>query len=316
MGKRRIRILRFLYPDIVLLGVDTREDRQKEVADTYGIQTGIDFYQSFQQFSPDAVFICSSPLSHATFVLHALKAGVHTFSEINLNSSGYDQIIRSAKKKNMIAFLSSTALYRKEMEWIIRKVGGKKMAYRYHVGQYLPDWHPWESYSDFFVASKETNAVRELMAIEFPWIFKAFGKMVDYSIIKGRVSKLDFGYPDVFHIIFRHGSGTMGTITIDCVSIKACRHLEVYSDEHYYYWRGLPDSLETYSRYEKKMIPVSLYDDVIHEDQYDANIIENPYIEEIKEFFLTVKNASHTARFSYAQDMEVLKIIDKIEACE
>ena len=34
------------------------------------------------------------------------------------------------------------------------------------LGQYLPDWHPWESYKSFFVSNKKTNGCRELFAIE------------------------------------------------------------------------------------------------------------------------------------------------------
>lgn len=49
------------------------------------------------------------------------------------------------------------------------------LTYIYHVGQYLPDWHPWESYKDFFIGKKETNGCREIYAIQLPWILDAFG---------------------------------------------------------------------------------------------------------------------------------------------
>ncbi len=315
MGKRRIRILKSHFPKLELLGVDTSEERQKEVSDVFGITTANNFYTALKQFSPDAVLICSSPLTHADFVLHSLDNNIHTFSEINLTTDRYEKIINLAKKNNVVAFLSSTTLYKKEMDWIIQKVKHRtKINYRYHVGQYLPDWHPWESYSDFFVAKKETNALREIMAIEFPWILEAFGPVIDHKAINGKISKLDFGYPDTCHIMFRHESGTMGTLTIDCVSIKATRQLEVYSDDCYYQWKGLPDTLETYSTEKKKMIPILLYDETNSEDQYDAFIIENPYIEELYSFFEAIGDNSYVPKFGYKKDKDILQLIDNIEA--
>ena len=59
--------------------------------------------------------------------------------------------------------MSSTLQYRKEIQFIkeeVKKVSGK-VNYIYHVGQYLPDWHPWENYKDFFVgdARRGLNSV-------------------------------------------------------------------------------------------------------------------------------------------------------------
>ncbi|MCO7111156.1 hypothetical protein NIA69_21115 [Gemmiger formicilis] len=39
-------------------------------------------------------------------------------------------------------------LYRRETQYIKQQVAefGKPVHYIYHIGQYLPDWHPWENY--------------------------------------------------------------------------------------------------------------------------------------------------------------------------
>ena len=42
--------------------------------------------------------------------------------------------------------------------------------YIYHIGQYLPDWHPWENYKNFFVGDKRTGGVREIFGIDLPWL--------------------------------------------------------------------------------------------------------------------------------------------------
>ena len=159
MGKRRIRIVQAEYPDIQIFGIDQRKDRQIESENEFNIKTMDDIKKAFKCCTPDIVFVCTSPLSHLDFVLYSLQNNAHTFSEINLSSDGYTEILSAAQSFGKIAFISSTPLYKKEIRWLIDKIGGKnRFSYRYHVGQYLPDWHPWEKYKDFFVADKKTNA--------------------------------------------------------------------------------------------------------------------------------------------------------------
>lgn len=314
MGRRRIKILKLLYPGIEIFGVDINKKRQEWIAKEYKIKTGPDYIEAIKKFTPQASFVCSSPLTHPDIVLYLLKKGIHTFSEINLSSAGYDAILKTAEKNNLVAFLSSTFLYKKEIEWIIGHFKDRRLIYRYHVGQYLPNWHPWENFTDFFVSRSETNAIREIMAIELPWILKAFGNIVDYNAMKGKISQLKLDYPDTFHINIEHRKGTLGSLTLDCVSCRAVRKLELYSDKEYISWNGSPDTLSVYSCESGDMIPIDLQEKIVKDECYDDFIIENPYIEEVKEFFGIMEGKTSKARYSYTDDMKVLEVIDRIEA--
>lgn len=316
MGKRRIRILRSIYPKIHIIGVDSRQDRIIEAKNLYGIEVHTDFYKAFEKIKPQVVFVCTSPLSHHQFVLHALENKVHTFSEINLTDQSYDAIIKTAAENNCTAFLSSTSLYKKEMNWIVDQLSKHPacVSYRYHVGQYLPNWHPWEHFSEFFVAQKQSNACREIMAIEFPWIINAFGKVNQIKVIKTNISELDLGYPDIFHLLLEHENGCVGTITVDCISIKAVRELDIFSDTLSIKWSGTPDSLKQYSVKTETMEPVFLYDQIEKDDHYEAFIVENPYIEEIEHFLNLIEgNKLLPIIYDYEQDKYVLQLIDEIE---
>jgi predicted dehydrogenase len=313
MGKRRIGIIRNIFPDVLICGVDPKKERRDGVKDIT-TRTDMDFFKAFKAFNPDVVFVCSPPLTHSDPVLFSIKNGAHTFSEINLTANGYDEIINAALKNKKVAFLSSTFLYNKEIQWIIdRTAGNNNLAYRYHTGQYLPDWHPWENYLDFFVFEKETNALREIMAIEFPWIFKAFGPVVDYNCMTCNLSQLNLEYPDTVHLIMKHESGNSGTISFDCVSVKAIRRLEVYNDTCFFEWDGTPGTLKRYSLRKKKTEPVKLYEDIEKNPDYAKYIIENPYIKEVETFFKLIENPDQFSGYGYDQDRVVLELIDKIE---
>ena len=222
MGKRRIRLIKEMYPEFQIAGIDGREDRRNEAISKHGITC----YETITDIKEkmDCAFVCTSPLSHADIITECLDKGWHVFTEINLVADRYADNIRLAQEKNRILFLSSTFLYREEINYIRSKIEKeKKWNYIYHVGQYLPTWHPWENYKDFFVGNERTNGCRELMAIEFPWLAETFGEIASVNAVSDKMSDLDIGYSDNYMIQIRHENGNKGVVIVDVVSPVAVR---------------------------------------------------------------------------------------------
>lgn len=316
MGKRRIRLMRALSEDILIAGVDEKNERRKETADLFSVSVFSSLEEALSVFAPDVGFVCASPLAHADIINVMLSKGLQVFSEINLTDCRYDENIALAESKGLILFLSSTQMYRKEIEYITAQIKGKeKLRYRYHVGQYLPDWHPWESYTDFFVKDKKTNGCRELFAIELPWIKKAFGKVINFSSESGNLTSLDIEYKDYYAVSLTHVNDLAGQIVIDIVSRKAVRELEVFGEDIYLSWSGTPDTLYQYDFSKKQNVKINCYESIQRDTRYSENIIENAYIEEIVEFFSLVNSipGNHPPRYSFRADKEVLKLINAIE---
>ena len=164
MGKRRIRLIREMFPHFCIYGVDGREDRRKDATETFGITCKETIDQISDTYSVDAAFICTSPLTHCNLIAQCLNQDWHVFTELNLVADGYKENMELAKRKGKKLFLSSTFFYREEIKYIRSKItADKKWNYIYHIGQYLPDWHPWESYNEFFIGDKRTNGCREIM---------------------------------------------------------------------------------------------------------------------------------------------------------
>ena len=257
MGKRRIRLMREMYPEYYFFGIDGREDRRQEVIDNFGI----DCFEGLSQISAeiDCVFVCTSPLSHNSIIRDALERSYHVFTELNLVPDGYDENLELARVKNVKLFLSSTFFYREEIEYIRGKINSdSRWNYIYHIGQYLPDWHPWESYKDSFLSDKRTNGCREIMAIELPWITGTFGDVIDVNVLGDKLTRLNIDYKDNFMIQLTHKNGNKGCLIVDLVSPVAVRKLEVYSEGKYLAWNGTPDSLVEFDPENKKTVSVQL----------------------------------------------------------
>lgn len=314
MGKRRIRLLKELYPECVIWGVDGREERCDEAKILFNIQCCRSIKDVTDSFMIDFAFVCTSPLSHSTIITECLLNKWNVFTELNLVSDGYSENIELAKKNGCVLFLSSTFFYREEIKYIKEHViQNIKWNYIYHIGQYLPDWHPWEDYRDFFVGNKKTNGCREILAIELPWITKVFGNVKAIHVLADKMTGLKIDYNDNYLIQIEHENGNKGTLIVDVVSPVAVRRLEVYTEKRYIRWSGTPESLYEYDQTDNQLKLVKLSEKEEHEEGYSAFVIENAYKNEIQEFVNVVTNGKEQI-YGLEEDFIILKLIDQIGA--
>ncbi len=312
MGKRRIRLLKNLISDIEIIGVDTQIERQNQVK-----EMGHKTFSSIKDATcenPDVAFVCTAPISHYAIIKELLENKISTFTELNLISDGYDELMRLSKENNTLLFLSSTMLYRKEINYILKRVKEikKPLSYIYHIGQYLPDWHPWESYKNFFVSNKRTNGCREIFGIDLPWIIEAFGEISDIHSVSNKVSDLEIDFDDRYFVTISHKNGAKGMLAVDIVSPKAVRNLEIFSEGNHIFWEGNPTTLYDFNFKTKEKEFIDTYGNFERDSRYSDNIVEDAYVDEMQNFFNVLKGIEKP-KYSYEKDLYTISIMDKIE---
>ena len=314
MGKRRIRLLSE-HKNMTLFGIDSNQERCQEVKEKFGIKCYNSIGEVVAAEHPEAAVISTSPLSHAAIIKECLHNNLHVFTEINLVPDGYEEIIKLAKDKGLTLFLSSTFLYQAETLKIIEKVKGAnvgKLNYMYHVGQYLPDWHPWESYNNYFIGNPRTNGCREILTIDLPWIVTAFGDIKSVIVLKSKNTSLNIEYNDNYLIMLEHETGAKGVFAADVVARKAVRHFEVYGEDLHLTWDGTPETLLGYDIHKKEDDQLLADLTTEHIEGYSNLIDENPYRDELQAFLDAVIKGSQPM-WNFEKDLSLLKIIDKIE---
>jgi len=312
MGKRRMRIIKELYPEFQIAGVDNRDDRRKEVEKSFNIMT----YKSLADISEkiDCAFICSSPLSHSELITECLNRNYHVFTELNLVSDAYEQNMELAEQKKCILFLSSTFLYREEIRYIRSKIiKNKRWNYIYHVGQYLPSWHPWEKINDFFIGNKRTNGCREILAIELPWLISTFGSIKNLRVLSDKMTSLGIDFDDNYLIEVQHKNGNRGLLMVDVVTPVAVRKFEAYAENAYISWNGTPNSIKEFDQEKQKLEDVTLTEYAEHIPGYSAFIVENAYKNEIRAFFEVIAEHKEPI-YGFKEDLDTLNLIDSIGA--
>ena len=312
MGKRRIRLIREMYPEYSIRGIDARKDRREETEKQFGINTAASLNEIDAE--TDCIFICTSPLSHAAIAKECLQRKWNVFTELNLVDDGYQENLIIAKNNGCVLFLSSTFFYREEIKYIRSRIASdRKWNYIYHIGQYLPDWHPWESYKDFFIGNKRTNGCREILAIELPWLVSLFGEVEEINAVSDRMTGLSIDFNDNYMIQLVHKNGNKGSLIVDVVSPVAVRKFEAYAEQRYISWNGTPDSIREFEPVSKELREVRLTEQAEHQEGYSSFVVENAYKNEIKEFFEVVMNGKQPV-YGYEQDQKILKLIDKMGA--
>ena len=314
MGKRRARLAKGMDAAIRIAGVDTNQARREEacrlgLADAAYSSIG----EAVAAFTPDAALVCTAPLSHAVVIGELLDHRLPVFTELNLVEDGYDQNLAKAAEQGVPLFLSSTMLYRREIQYIKEQVRqfGKPVHYIYHIGQYLPDWHPWENYKNFFVGNARTGGVREILGIDLPWLLDTFGPVEDVTVQVDSISGLGLPYPDCATLLLRHASGARGVLAADVVSPKAVRSFECFGDGLHLFWEGNPKALYRFADGDKQY--VDTYGAFTHDPWYSDNIVENAYVDELANFF-GVLQGSEAPRWSFEKDRAAIAIMDKVQA--
>lgn len=315
MGRRRARLLKQIDSIFEIVGVDSQAERRAQAEDELSITTYDSIDEAVRAGQTDGVIISTSPLSHAKIINQCLSLGLNVFTELNLVQDMYKENMALAKEKGVVLFLSSTFLYREETGYIIGSVHSSEgnVNYNYHVGQYLPDWHPWESIQNYFVSDKRTNGCRELFAIELPWIIEAFGEIDSFEVLSDKNSDLPVQYNDNYCLLIKHKGGNKGLLAVDVVSRKAVRNLEIYGENIHLTWNGTPDGLRNYDIESKEEKRISLYDTIDKQDGYASFVIENGYRHEL-EAFIDLINGVGKPKYTFEDDYKVLSIIDDIEA--
>ena len=318
MGKRRARLARGMRDDVVICGVDSAESRREEAA-SLGIAAYPSIAEAVAAEQPDAALVCTAPVSHAAIITELLNAGLPVFTELNLIDDGYERNIALSKEKGLPLFLSSTMLYRGETQYIkaeaqkFMRETGKAVNYIYHIGQYLPDWHPWENYKNFFMGQKRTGGVCEIFGIDLPWLWDAFGPVTSMHVEKDKISTLEVDYPDSYFVTLRHESGVKGMLAADVVSPKAVRNFECFGEGIHLFWEGNPKSLYNFNHDTGEKVQINTYTTVEQDSRYSDNIVENAYVDELANFF-GVLEGREEARWSFEKDQQVIALIERIEA--
>lgn len=316
MGKRRIRNLQALGRNSVA-GYDPRADRREEAATRYGIKTYDSYEAALAGYKPNALIISTGPSHHMDYALPAVDKGLHCLIEVSVvDADRITELRRLVKDTKLVMAPSCTMRYfpgPREVKELIRSERiGKPLNINYHTGQYLPDWHPWESIQGFWASKRETGACRELLSLELTWLNDIFGYPEPLACVKGKVTDIDAEIDDVYHCILRYPQGLLANITIEVVSRpKATRELHILGSAGRLVFSADESCVRHIRVGEEEWNSVSLASGTVEAGYINP---EEPYISEMAAFINAIESGNPDLfPNTLEDDVRVLELLNSLE---
>jgi predicted dehydrogenase len=192
------RVRRQMHVVTPTMGADTNRNVENE----YAIRTFSDLEEALAQ-KPDVAFICNPSSLHVPVTLACVQADCDVFIEKPLSDSmrGIDELIHAADEHKVIAMVGYQLRFhpclRALAETVKSGILGSLLGVRATVGEYLPNWHPYEDYRQMYAARADLGGGVVLSQIhEFDYLYSLFGVPSRIYALGGHWSDLEIDVED------------------------------------------------------------------------------------------------------------------------
>ncbi len=157
---------------------------------------------------PGIAFVCNPSSLHIPVALACVRAGCDLFIEKPLSDSleGTAELLRAAEKHAAIVMVGYQLRFhpclRKLTEVIRSGRLGNLLAVRAAIGEYLPNWHPYEDYRQMYASRADLGGGVILSQIhEFDYLYSLFGVPGRVYALGGKWSDLEIDVEDTASIL-------------------------------------------------------------------------------------------------------------------
>lgn len=242
IGRRHMRNLRKLGVTQIA-ACDPDRGRLAPMIKEVAIEPYAEFENALHAFRPNAVLVCTPPAFHVNQARQAIASGADVFIEKPLSHSidGVKALIAEAHDTNRIVQVGYNLRFhpaiRKLKEIVEQTVLGRILWARAEVGQYLPDWRPWQDYRQSYTAQRELGGGIILDAShEIDYLIWFFGEPVEVLCMASTVSSLQVDVEDSASLLMRFASGCHVDLHLDFVQRVASRSCKLVGEEGTAIW--------------------------------------------------------------------------------
>ena len=253
---------------------------------------------------PDVALLCAPPTAHPAVLGRLVReTGCHVFIEKPIAPSldglaECARLLEAQGRKSFVGYnLRCHPVCTVVHEVLRQGVLGKVSAARVSVGQYLPDWHPYEDYRHGYSASRRLGGGVMLDLIhEIDLLYSWFGKPDVVKAVAGKISALDIDTEDTAEILCRFAGGRIGSIHMDYVQRVPMRTGTIVGDEATLTY----DLLKPECQVLRPGVPP-----VVH--SFSAFVLNDMYVAELARFFEAIQGDTSCSP-SLREGIDVLEI--------
>jgi predicted dehydrogenase len=227
MGRRRVRDLRHFGHEVI--GVDIRSDRRADAEADFQITT-FECHTKLPSIV-DAVVISTPPDRHAYFYDYCYQENLSFFSEANIFTPSPAWFAAREETSTAKSYPSASWLFHplvRDLRDKIGEIGASEINTATHrYGGFLPDWHGWEPYHEFYAGRKNTSATREMVPFEAEILVHALGPVSAVSALAGQTREWHNDIADSMFLALEFVSGAIGTLTVELHQVTPIRETRI-----------------------------------------------------------------------------------------
>lgn len=222
IGQRHMRNLRSLgYADIAAFR--TRKGHFKEIPPELDVKELYE-WNEVAGFKPDVAIIANPTSSHLDAAMRIAPhiKGILIEKPLSNSIEGVKEFSELIKSKNIVTFVAYNLQLHPIVKVIIEEMEkgylGKPLVFQCQVGQWLPDWHPYEEFQKAYYAQKNLGGGVTLTLIHeinlARRLFGSFNKVVAFFPTS---EKLELDVDTISDVMIHHKNGTISQIHLDYI---------------------------------------------------------------------------------------------------
>ncbi len=237
----------------------------------------------------DCAIIATPPHIHTEISIKCAKSKIHLFIEkpLSVTKNGLMELNQICLDNNLTCYVSYCYRYIPSVVQLKKYIDsnkiGKVLSYRLWISSYLPDWHPWEDYRNFYMAFKEQGGgaiYDESHGIDLiRWLFGEI-KTVQSNI--GNVSDLEISSDDIALLLSDHENGIKGSCHFDLLGRTPQIGIEIIGEDGTIIWDRINPTIKIYSVSTKKW----------SEEFFEADDMVSSYTHQAQAFINNIKNGT------------------------
>lgn len=308
IGQRHIRNLKSLGIDSIV-ALRSRKGHHKILPCELGV-VEVEGWVGVENFGPEIAIISNPTSLHLEAIRNAIPFVKGVFIEKPLSDSieGVDDLLRLLDENKTVSFVGHNLLFhpivKAVQEFMASTELGKPINIQCQVGQWLPDWHPYEDFRKAYYARKDLGGgVSRTLIHEINLVAELAGPPVEVCGMLAKSDLLDLDVDVISNVMVRHESGCVSQIHLDYIQ-KPPHRSGVITFE-----RGWL----TYDFNECRVVAQSVNDSspkiIWSGKNYDENAV---YVEQIRKFVEYVEEGRMRHSFDVFSSLDSLRIVESL----